>query len=118
MRIIGLMLASILVLSACGGSHKSRVSRLAVPVNISATGPISKACISAGRKSASRARCRCVQAVANRTLSNNDQLLAVTFFHDPHRSQEVRQSDRTKDEIFWSKYKAFGAQAKRSCQGT
>jgi hypothetical protein len=41
--------------------------------------------------------------------------LAATFFSDPHRSQEIRQSDRSSHEVFWKRYKKFGARAQQMC---
>lgn len=78
-------------------------------------GPIGNACKASGRAGASRALCGCIQAVANQTLTRSDQRAAAAFFADPHRSQELRQSDRASDERFWKRYKAFGAAAERRC---
>jgi len=55
--------------------------------------------------------------VADRDLSRADQRLAVTFFADPHRAQEVRQSDNPRDEAFWQRYKAFASRAENICRG-
>jgi len=41
----------------------------------------------------------------------------VTFFADPHRAQEVRQSDNPRDEAFWQRYKAFASRAENICRG-
>ena len=108
--IIGICVA----LAGCGGSP-SRVDRSSTPVKLYATGPIQTACLRADRKAATRQLCGCVQAVADRRLSRSDQTLAVSFFADPHRAQEVRQSDNRAHRIFWDKYKAFSASAKKSC---
>ena len=109
-----------LLVAACGGGNKSnRVARAyggAAGVSY-ATGPISTACLQAGRKAANSRLCGCVQAEANRALSSKDQALAATFFADPHRAQEVRQSDNGGHEAFWKRYKAFAARAERTCQG-
>lgn len=79
-------------------------------------GPIERACLQADRKSASRPLCNCVQQVADLTLNNGDQRLAATFFKDPHRAQEVRQSDNSGHESFWKRYKQFGANAESYCR--
>jgi len=76
---------------------------------------IRKACLKAGRASASRALCSCIQQVADTRLNRKDQKLAATFFKDPHRAQEIRQSDNYSHEVFWTRYKAFGAAAEKSC---
>ena len=68
---------------------------------------IERACLKADRPEASRSLCRCTQTAADRTLSERDQRLAATFFKDPDRAQEIRQSDRRRDEAFWERYKTF-----------
>ena len=76
---------------------------------------IERACMKADRKAANRSLCNCVQQVADITLNARDQRLASTFFKDPHRAQEVRQSDSASMEAFWLRYKEFGASAERYC---
>ncbi|MEN8895910.1 MAG: arginine transporter [Yoonia sp.] len=96
-----LILGSLVVLAACGGSR--------------VTGDIGKACIAADRKAASPRLCSCVQQVANQTLSGSDQRRAATFFDDPQKAQDTRQSNGFTNERFWKRYKAFSAAAKESC---
>ena len=111
-------------LAACGGG------RLATPgggsggfggaapstANVPfASGPISAACGRSGRKDANRQLCGCVQAAANETLSRSDQSLAVSFYTNPQRGQDVRQSDRPSNEAFWMRYKLYIARAERYC---
>lgn len=79
------------------------------------SGPIENACLKAGRKAASRTLCACIQDAANATLSRSEQKRAAKFFHDPHKAQETRQSDRASDERFWQVYKQFGATAQSYC---
>lgn len=79
-------------------------------------GPIESACLRADRKSASRVLCNCVQQVADFTLDSGDQRLAASFFKDPHRAQEIRQSDNSRHESFWKRYKEFGANAESYCR--
>lgn len=79
-------------------------------------GPIERACLKADRKAASRPLCNCVQQVADLTLDGRDQRLAASFFSDPHRAQEIRQSDRSTHEAFWKRYKSFGANAESYCR--
>ncbi|GAA6163260.1 hypothetical protein NBRC116590_09640 [Pelagimonas sp. KU-00592-HH] len=78
-------------------------------------GVISRACNKSDRKAASRRMCRCMQQVADQSLSRNDQKLAATFFKDPHKAQEIRQSDRRSHERFWLRYKDFGSVFAASC---
>ncbi|WP_343079850.1 hypothetical protein [Ostreiculturibacter nitratireducens] len=80
-------------------------------------GPIEQACLRSGREAANRSLCGCIQQVADMTLTNSDQRQAAKFFHDPHRAQEIRQSDRASHEAFWQRYKNFGATAEAFCAG-
>jgi hypothetical protein len=79
-------------------------------------GTIERACLASDRPK-SRALCGCIQQVADTTLTGRDQRTAARFFTDPHRAQEVRQSDRTRDAQFWRRYQRFGATAEASCRG-
>ena len=83
--------------------------------SVAHAGTIERACLKSGRSAANRALCGCIQDVADLTLSGRDQKLAATFFKDPHKAQEVRQSDRSSHELFWKRYKAFGATAETYC---
>lgn len=85
-----------------------------VPAPLDA-GTITRACMKSDRKAANRRLCNCIQKAARGTLSSSDQRLAATFFKDPHRSQEIRQSDRTSHETFWKRYKKFGSRAQQMC---
>ncbi|WP_293446829.1 hypothetical protein [Planktotalea sp.] len=85
-----------------------------VPTPVEA-GTMQRACMKSDRKSANRSLCRCIQKAARGKLSSSDQRLAATFFKDPHRSQEIRQSDRTSHEKFWLRYKEFGQRAQQMC---
>jgi len=78
-------------------------------------GLIERACLGSDRPAVTRALCGCIQAVADKTLSGSDQRLAAEFFADPHRAQVIRQSDVTAHEVFWERYKNFGATATKSC---
>lgn len=78
-------------------------------------GSIERACLQSNRPGVSVSLCGCIQAVANRTLTNRDQRLAATFFSDPHKAQVIRQSDNAAHEVFWRKYKTFGATAESYC---
>jgi hypothetical protein len=76
---------------------------------------IQRACMKSDRKAANRRLCLCIQDAARGTLSNSDQRLAATFFRNPGKSQEIRQSDRVSHEKFWLRYKEFGAKAQQMC---
>ncbi|MGI1660806.1 hypothetical protein ACRDNQ_01085 [Palleronia sp. KMU-117] len=79
-------------------------------------GTIERACLSSDRPGISRSLCGCIQQAADLTLSTKDQRLAASFFKDPHRAQEVRQSDRRSDEEFWERYVNFGTAAETYCR--
>ena len=78
-------------------------------------GPIERACNKVERAAATPQMCDCIQRVADAVLKRGDQRLAARFFDDPHRAQEVRQSDRARDASFWQRYKYFGAAAELNC---
>jgi hypothetical protein len=80
-------------------------------------GAIERACLASDRPSKKRALCGCIQKAADVTLSGRDQRMAARFFTDPHRAQVARQSDRSNDEQFWTRYQRFGATAEAYCRG-
>lgn len=84
-------------------------------VGVAQAGEIERACLGSNRAGANRALCGCIQQVADLTLDRRDQKMAAKFFRDPHKSQEVRQSDRRSDATFWARYKRFGATAENYC---
>lgn len=101
MRIL-LVLGAVATLAACGGGR--------------VTGVVSDACLGAGRSAASPQLCSCVQQVANQNLSRRDQARAASFFVDPQRAQDTRQSDNPNDEAFWLRYRAFSDRAALVCR--
>lgn len=106
-----LILAAAVALAGCGGGGDAPSGR----VLAYAEGPIRTACLKAGRARASSQLCGCVQAAADASLSGGDKTRAARFYADPHEAQVVRQSDRGRDEAFWTRYKAFVARAERMC---
>ena len=76
---------------------------------------IKRACMKSDRGAASRALCNCIQQAANATLTRSEQRKASKFFQDPHQAQVIRQSDRSSHEVFWKKYRNFGATAEAYC---
>ena len=85
-----------------------------VPTGASA-GPIETACIRSDRAQATRALCRCIDSVAQRTLTRGEQRRAASFFRDPQLAQDVRMSRSQRDNEFWARYRAFGAAAEQAC---
>ena len=116
----GVVLVALIGLSACGGGSRyaSGKAGYGAPVVLYATGPIYTACLVGGRSAASRARCGCVQAVADRELSASDQRRGASYFKNPHKLQEVRQSNDANNERFWKAWKAYGERAAALCSGT
>lgn len=116
-----LALLGLCVLTACGGSrYASNNAVTSASARISPTvafarGPIQRACMASDRKQASAARCGCVQAVANRELTSADQRRGASFFANPQRAQDTRQSDNATSEAFWLRWKAYGEAAGRLC---
>ena len=58
---------------------------------------------------------RCIQQVADQTLSRADQRRAAGFFRNAQAAQDVRMSKRAADNQFWDRYKIFAATAERYC---
>ncbi|MDF1802878.1 hypothetical protein [Thalassovita sp.] len=88
---------------------------LPVTSTLAAAGPIERACLSSPRKGANWRLCGCIQRAADQTLTRSDQRMAAKFFSEPHKAQEIRQSDNTRHEAFWLRYKDFGATAAAAC---
>ncbi len=109
-------------LTACGGGSRysnGNAGRGYTPQPVLfASGPIQKACLSGNRKAATAARCGCVQAVADQSLPANDQRRGAALFKDPHKLQEIRQSNNASNERFWLAWKAFGQNAAAACGST
>lgn len=113
-------LVALLGLIGCGGGsrYSSAKAGLRTAPVLYATGPIQRACQTQARRAASRARCGCIQAVANRSLSSADQKRGARYFKNPAKLQEVRQSDIASNERFWKQWKSYGQQAAKLCAGT
>lgn len=78
-------------------------------------GAIENACVRSDRPQATRALCRCIDSVAQGTLTRSEQRRAARFFSDPDEAQRVRMSKTARDNEFWDRYRAFGAQAEQYC---
>lgn len=112
------ILGMILALSACGGSNrfKDRQSSGATSFYApNASGPVKSACLASNRKARSDRLCGCIQAVANQSLSRGDQMRAISFYGNPQEAQDIRQSDRARDEQFWKAYSEYAKQSARIC---
>ena len=80
-------------------------------------GPIERACLGSDREGVNRSVCSCIQQVADQTLGGNDQRRAAKFFNDPDQANDVWLSQKSADDAFWDRYKAFGSQAEAYCAG-
>ncbi|WP_417602000.1 hypothetical protein [Pararhodobacter oceanensis] len=78
-------------------------------------GPLENACNRSDRAQSNRALCRCIDSVARNTLTRSEQRRAARFFSEPDEAQRVRMSPTRRDNEFWTRYRAFGAAAERSC---
>ena len=76
---------------------------------------IERACNASDRKAATRTMCGCIQDAADMMLSSREQRRAAEFFTDPHKAQELRQSNSRYDERFWETYVSYGERAKAIC---
>jgi hypothetical protein len=88
---------------------------LAALPTIASAGVIERACVRSDRPAATRALCGCIQNVADVTLQRGEQRKAAKFFSDPQKAQDTRQSNRSDNETFWKRYRAFAASAELSC---
>ena len=64
-----------------------------------------------------RSLCKCIQQVADMTLSGSDQRRAAKFFKDPEAAHVTWVSQKASDDAFWDRYKTFGSQAETYCSG-
>ena len=87
---------------------------LAFPLAAQA-GPIESACRASDRPGVSWALCRCIDSVAEQTLTRSEQRRAARFFRDPDLAQQVRASTSAADNAFWDRYRAFGERAEAIC---
>lgn len=87
-----------------------------IAAELAEAGPISRACMTSPRQQKSPSLCRCIQKVADETLSGADQRRGAKYFRKPEKLQEVRQSDLRTNEVFWKRWKAFGQAASEACR--
>ncbi|AVL53852.1 hypothetical protein CEP88_15415 [Roseobacter denitrificans] len=120
---LGLAGALMLGLAACGGGGATPAPKTLTPVSLEgaqrfATGPIGTACNIHNRRTASQARCGCVQAAANLTLTQAEQQRSARFFAEPELLQQVKLSDSPASERFWYAWAAFAQTAEVLCADT
>lgn len=110
-----LSLTLMVSLTACGGSSHRDANSSVRPSAAVATGPISRACIAAGRDNATRQLCGCVQSVANQTLSERDRARVAEFFANPEQANDTKISDTRANDAFWDRYRAFVSASRQAC---
>lgn len=79
---------------------------------------IENACLRSDRDAKSMKICRCIQQAANMTLTSQDQKLAASFYGDPQKAQDMRQSSSRSHEKFWNRYKEYAKVAGTFCVNT
>lgn len=77
---------------------------------------IERACMRSDRDAKSRQICGCIQQAANLTLAAPDQKLAASFYKDPQKAQDIRQSNKRSHERFWDRYKQYAEIATTFCR--
>jgi hypothetical protein len=124
MHRLALPLAMAAALAACGGGNRSQPSPGNDLPSVDtdgvarfASGPILTACTRQPINAATRARCGCVQAAANLTLSASDQQRGARFFEDPEVLQAMKLSDTPANERFWDRWERFAETAESMCRG-
>ena len=95
--------------------HGLAVAALLVGTLPAGANAIERACNRSDRQGATPQLCACIAGVADATLTRRDIRVAARFFEDPQRAQDIRQSDRPRDEAFWDRYRVFGTSAERAC---
>ena len=116
--------ASFLVMACSGPSEREQVPVLPVESNLAvsenaprfATGVIGNACLIHGKRNASRARCGCIQAAADMTLTPVQQKQAIGFFRDPEQLEKIKRSDSPGNEKFWRTWETFTTTAEELCE--
>ena len=76
---------------------------------------IKRACLASDREAATRARCRCIQRVADQALTRSDQKTVAKWFTNPHQAQELKMSQTPRDDALWDRYQNFGQMAQAIC---
>lgn len=112
------------VLAACGdGAPRSAAPPPDIPpaeIGTStprfADGPIANACLQQDRRGASQARCGCVQAAADLTMSQSVQQRSVRFFNEPELLQAMKLSDTPENERYWAIWASFAETAEQLCK--
>ncbi|WP_037311931.1 hypothetical protein [Ruegeria halocynthiae] len=90
-------------------------STLAMAPQVAEAAAIKRACLASDRTAATRARCSCIQQVANQALTRSDQKTVAKWFKDPHQAQVLKMSQTERDDALWDRYRNFGQLAQAVC---
>ncbi len=83
--------------------------------NVADAAKIKQACLASDRSAATRARCTCIQRVADQALTRGDQKTVAKWFEDPHQAQELKMSQTARDDALWDRYQNFCQMAQAVC---
>ncbi|MEL6171414.1 MAG: hypothetical protein AAF066_08565 [Pseudomonadota bacterium] len=111
-------LVTSLMLVACGRAERFETAPTQYQATrnvVAVAGPISQACRASGRSGSKPQICNCIQAAANRTLTAPQQARAAAFYQNLQEAQDVRTSQRLRDEQFWEAYRTYGEHAEALC---
>jgi hypothetical protein len=115
---------ALFMLAACGGGSSGPAplenAQLAAFEGAPqfATGPIQTACKSNKRTATTSARCGCIQAAANLTLTADEQRRGARYFYDPEELQRMKLSDSFANERLWDRWERFAETAESMCRRT
>ena len=112
-----LVLCVAVMVAGCGGRPQPDDYVTTEPLTPmpKSSGPIGLACLHAGRDNASKRSCGCVQSVANKRLTQNDQNMGAAFLYNPDLAQTARQ---TAPRQFWTAWMNFAQTAARVCRAS
>ena len=97
-----------LLIASCAAS-------LTAVAHVADAAQIKRACLASDRSAATRARCSCIQSVADQALTRSDQKTVAQWFKDPHQAQELKMSQTARDDALWDRYQNFGQMAQAIC---
>ncbi len=99
----------LLIFALCAASIQ------ALAPSATAAAQIQRACLASDRAAATRARCSCIQHVADQALTRKDQKTVAKWFTDPGKAQELKMSTSARDDALWERYQNFGQMAQALC---
>lgn len=103
----------------CGvrGAALGLVLFMAAPGMATAGEVMEAACRTSGGPGVPEGFCRCMQQVADRSLSLREQKLAAQFLRNPVRANRIKARNPKRHEAFWERYDTFQVALRRHCVG-